>query len=75
LEGGGYVYIRYRWGGLTVEIGHSEEEFWADYSKSKTLKDINHGDGLDGWLSTEEMRALCSDVLDFSALVGLKSGE
>jgi hypothetical protein len=75
LEGGGYVYIRYRWGGLTVEVGPSEEEFWADFTKVRLLKDIDHGDGFDGHLTTEEMRALCADVLDFSALVEVKSGE
>jgi hypothetical protein len=75
LEGGGYVYIRYRWGALSVGIGPSEEEFWGDPSKRRCLKDINHGDAFDGHLTTEEMRALCADVLDFSTLVEVKSGE
>jgi hypothetical protein len=41
-----FVYIRYRWGTLSLEID------------DKTIKTINCGDDLDGVMSTEEMKKI-----------------
>lgn len=47
---GKYVYVRYRWGILSVGFGKDE---WAAVDDSKSIG--QYGDWLDGVMTTEEM--------------------
>ena len=62
---GRYVYIRYRWGMLRVDLAPSREA-WVD--ERTTLCYVPHGDSMAGELSTEEMTSLLAGLLDFSQL-------
>lgn len=53
-EDGEHVYIRYRWGFLSAQVGNEDV-----YSAS-------HGDGLDGNMSDEDMQQALSNVLRFA---------
>ncbi len=58
-----YVYIRYRWGFLTVGIGKTHEDaVWDETSCQKI------GDEYDGTMNTEEMKSHTKDVLRFVRL-------
>jgi hypothetical protein len=59
---GRYVYIRYRWGMLRVDIAASREA-WVD--ERTTLCYVPHGDSMAGSLSTEDMKRLLLPLLDF----------
>jgi hypothetical protein len=50
-EQGLYVYIRYRWGQLTVEVGESSETLFTD---GELILDIEHGKAGDS-METEEL--------------------
>ena len=53
-ENGEYIYIRYRWGGLSLDVNRECVYF------------IQHGDDLAGYLEADEMQELLSDYLDFN---------
>lgn len=56
---GEHIYARYRWGHLCVRLNpwHKDE---------KILYDKSIGEGLDGYLSTEELMKHTASVLDWS---------
>lgn len=56
------VYVRYRWGHLTVQIG-SPGEIGA-YS-SPVVFQRNYGDELDGVLNEQELEELTKDLIDW----------
>jgi hypothetical protein len=64
LDDGRGVYIRYRWGSLTVQIGHLP----MDLRQWPTVLDKDVGDDLDGLMGWDTMVSETAAVLDFSAV-------
>ena len=61
---GNYIYIRYRYGNLTVEKFASKDEFkMANFGNY--IFDIEHGEFLDGFITEEEMLLLVSSSIHF----------
>lgn len=56
VEGGKHLYIRYRWGWLSVDIG--EDEVLAK----------QYGDAMNGYMDGAELKALTKELLDFGDL-------
>lgn len=54
-----YIYVRYRWGGLTLT-------FDFDGPNEKIIYAENIGGGFDGCMSTEELKQHTKDILDWS---------
>lgn len=48
---GKYVYIRYRWGTLNIEVDH------------QNIFSLNHGDGLDGILAEDKLKLLTNHLI------------
>lgn len=63
-EDGRFVYIRYRYGGLGVDIAPSEPEWCAGNRETILFKEL--GGALDGVLSTEDMIRATRGVIRFS---------
>lgn len=64
LDDGRGVYIRYRWGDLTIQVGHLP----MDLRQWPTILDKDVGDALDGLMGWDEMVSETATVLDFSAV-------
>lgn len=60
------VYIRYRWGILTVNLGAPNDTSEFAGVKGKLIFRCEHGDAMDGYMDTREMSALVSDILKFA---------
>ncbi len=59
---GRYVYVRYRWGTLSIGIGLSEAE---SIEHSGTLFEKQLGDSLDGSLELEQLRAATKGLIEW----------
>ena len=59
---GRFVYVRYRWGTLSIGIGASREE---SINHSGNLLDKELGDHLDGVLEFEQLRAATADLIEW----------
>ncbi len=67
LDDGRVLYARYRWGELSVGLGERIEDA-VDNGRSEEALFCEHvGDGLDGFMSFEELRAHLCGLLDFPA--------
>ena len=60
---GRYVYVRYRWGTLSIGIGKSREE---SIKRSGNLLEKELGDHLDGVLEFEQLRAATAGLIEWS---------
>lgn len=58
---GDYVYIRYRWGWLSVEISGDEREWEED--KHTILLEGEFGHQMSGFMSYDELRDVTKGVL------------
>ncbi len=58
---GRYVYIRYRWGHLTVRVSETE----ATLFNEAPIMLLQHGDPYDGVMSADEMVELTKGVIDW----------
>lgn len=58
---GKYIYARYRWGGLTLTLNFGQPN-------SKIIFSTGVGGGFDGCMSTIELKAITSSILDWSNL-------
>lgn len=67
LEDGRAVYARYRHGELTIGVGDEIEEAVRRASSDVALYAEDVGDGLDGFMSFEELKAKLCGVLEFPA--------
>lgn len=65
LDDGRVLYARYRWGGLSVGLGEGIDEAVHNGRTEESLFNEQLGDGLDGFMSFEELRAQLSGLLDF----------
>lgn len=65
LEDGRSLYARYRGGGLSVGVGDSSEEAVRNSWSEEALYFDQVGDGLDGFMDFEELRAHLYGLLDF----------
>lgn len=65
LDDGRMIYIRYRWGHLTVNVSLKPTTNIGDALDGPTVFDEHPGeDSLDGSLETEEMLHLLKDTLE-----------
>lgn len=65
LDDGRVMYARYRWGELSVGLGKDIDEA-VDNGRTEDALFFEHvGDGLDGFMSFEELRAHLGGLLDF----------
>lgn len=67
LEDGRTVYVRYRYGGLSVGIGKDIDEAIRNGMSDQALYANDVGDGLDGFMDFEEMKAHLHGLLEFPA--------
>ena len=71
-DDGRVVYIRYRFGKLTVGIGATLSDAvgagWSHPKRGELLLVHNDGSELGGDMDFDEMRDLTSDVLDFGGV-------
>jgi hypothetical protein len=65
LDDGRVMYARYRWGGLSVGLGKGLDEAVENSWSEDSLFDEHLGDGLDGFMSSDELRMHLSGLLDF----------
>lgn len=56
----GYVYIRFRWGSLTIRSGSTIKDAIA----APTIFECHDTDGFDGFMEYDELKELTSGVLD-----------
>jgi len=63
-EDGHTIYIRYRWGHLSVRVSYSTSEDISDAVMGKEIISLSYGDGMSGVMSYEELKYLCRDVLE-----------
>lgn len=62
-EDGRYIYGRYRWGYLELTLTDSPETFFA--GMGEVIFEGVFGDDLDGYMSTDELQRLTSEILDW----------
>lgn len=67
LEDGRAVYARYRHGELSIGLGNDIDEAVRNASSAVALYAEEIGDGLDGFMSFEELKVRLCGVLEFSA--------
>jgi hypothetical protein len=67
LDDGRAVYARYRYGGLSVGIGEDIDEAVRNGMSDQTLYASDVGDGLDGFMDFEELKAHLHGLLEFPA--------
>lgn len=67
LEDGRAVYARYRYGELSIGVGDDIDEAVRNASSDVALCAEEVGDGLDGFMSFEELKAKLCGVLAFPA--------
>jgi len=67
LEDGRAVYARYRWGELSVGVGESVDEAVRNGMSDQALYADPVGDGLDGYMDFEELKAHLHGLLEFPA--------
>jgi hypothetical protein len=67
LEDGRAVYARYRHGELSIGVGDEIDEAVRNASSDVALYAVEVGDGLDGFMSFEELKAKVCGVLEFPA--------
>lgn len=66
LLDGRTFYIRYRWGGLSVRISKDVSNSYHEAVGGEEILRLEHGDGFDGVLSTEEMQELTKHLINWS---------
>lgn len=67
LDDGRVLYARYRWGELSVGLGERIEDAIDSSGSDEALFCEHVGDGLDGFMAFEELRAHLYGLLDFPA--------
>jgi hypothetical protein len=67
LEDGRVIYVRYRWGELSVGIGNDIDEAVQNGWTDGALYGDYIGDGFDGYLDFEELRVHLHGLLEFPA--------
>lgn len=63
-DDGREVYVRYRYGHLTVQVG-TETEPDAVMSDNYIV-DVEHGEGLDGFMDEDELKELTKDTIEWA---------
>jgi hypothetical protein len=58
------VYVRYRWGKLAVHIAEPGDDLWQAVL-GNAMFEWDSGDGLDGYIPLERVRALTSGVIEW----------
>ena len=68
VEDGRMIYIRFRWGWLSVRVSNEATKDISDAVGGKEIFGIKHGAYNDGFMEFEELEKLTKDVLDLSDL-------
>lgn len=64
-DDGRQVYIRYRWGCLSVRVGKPGDMTEYAGVRGEPFIDEQHGDGLDGIMSTETLIRVCGSRVEW----------
>lgn len=64
-DDGRQVYIRYRWGYLSVCVGEAGDADEYAGVRGKPFIGEQHGDGMDGVMSTEELMEVCGSRIEW----------
>ena len=67
LKDGRPIYVRYRWGYLSIRVGIKGGGMDSAVC-GKEILGVQHGDDLDGRINEQELATLAEGVLDFSLL-------
>lgn len=67
LDDGGAVYARFRHGHLSVGIGETVERAVDNAMSDQALYEGEIGDGLDGFMDFEELKAHLRGLIEFPA--------
>lgn len=60
-DDGKYIYVRYRWGTLSIHMGDSEDDVW-NVHKNTNIYCERISDGLDGYMTLEELKEYTKDL-------------
>jgi hypothetical protein len=52
------VYVRYRWGGLSFTVAATVDDAVMGRGAGPESFHMSHGDGLDGFMTTEELASI-----------------
>ena len=65
LDNGHSIYIRYRWGKLSIRISYGKSSNVNDAVKGHEVFTATLGGSLDGVLDDDELLRVCSNVIEF----------
>jgi len=68
LESGHLIYIRYRYGNLSISISENVTENIFEAIEGIELLCENIGDGLDGFIEFKELKPYLEEIFDLSKL-------
>jgi len=66
LEDGRMVYVRYRWGYLSVRVSENKTEDITDAVRGKEIFGVGVGDSMSGTLEFVELVGVTGHILDYS---------
>ncbi len=72
LDDGRAVYARFRHGHLSVGIGETVERAVDNAMSDQALYEGDIGDGLDGFMDFEELKAHLRGLIEFPAVLNVK---
>lgn len=58
------IYIRYRWGGLSVRLGEKDNMDISSAVRGKEIFCGTFGDGFDGVMEYSVLKEICKDILN-----------
>lgn len=68
LEDGRMFYCRFRWGGFYIRVSEKETDDVSDAVGGECILEMEYGGEMDGIMTTEEMKELTKDSVDWSGL-------
>lgn len=69
LEDKRMIYIRYRWGWLSVRVSKEATDDIADAVRGKEIFGMYYGNDMDGTMLFETLMRLTENALDFSKII------
>ena len=68
LDDGRTFYCRYRWGSFYISVSDGPTDDYMEAVSNNYIMNVDYGEELDGCMSTEEMKELSKDHVDWSAV-------
>lgn len=68
LDDGRMFYCRYRWGTFYISVSDRPTDRRLDAVSNNYIMEVEYGGEMDGCMSTEEMKELSKEHMDWSTL-------